>query len=84
MLNKCSPLKLLGQIKPNLVGSIYARYSITLLHMVTFGQQTRSPRAILFSGVSEENICLALANQKEELLLAAILVGQKERNEETL
>jgi hypothetical protein len=37
------------QIKPNLVGSIYVRYSIKLLHLVTFGQQTWSPRAILFS-----------------------------------
>jgi hypothetical protein len=28
MLSKSSPLKLLGQIKPNLVGSIYVRSSI--------------------------------------------------------
>jgi hypothetical protein len=34
--------------------------------------------------VSEEKICLTLANQKQELLLAAIFVGQTERNEETL
>jgi hypothetical protein len=27
-------------------------------------------------GVSEEKICLTLANQKQELLLAAIFVGQ--------
>jgi hypothetical protein len=33
MLNKSS-LKLLGQIKPNLVGSIYVRSSIKLLHLV--------------------------------------------------
>jgi hypothetical protein len=34
-------------------------------------------------GVSEEKIGLTLANQKQELLLAAIFVGQTERNEET-
>jgi hypothetical protein len=34
MLNKSSPLKLLGQMEPNLAGSIYVRYSIKLLHMV--------------------------------------------------
>jgi hypothetical protein len=34
--------------------------------------------------VSEEKIFLAVANQKQELLLAAIFVGQAERNEETL
>jgi hypothetical protein len=34
--------------------------------------------------VSEEKICLTLANQKQELLLAAIFVGQMELNEETL
>jgi hypothetical protein len=36
-----------------------------------------------FQGVSEEKICLTVANQKQELLLAAIFVGQTERNEET-
>jgi hypothetical protein len=34
--------------------------------------------------VSEEKIFLTVANQKQELLLAAIFVGQTERNEETL
>jgi hypothetical protein len=34
--------------------------------------------------VSEEKIFLTLANQKQELLLAAVFVGQTERNEETL
>jgi hypothetical protein len=38
LLKKSSPLKLLGQIKPNLVGSIYVRSSIKLLHLVLFGQ----------------------------------------------
>ena len=39
-LNKSSPLKLLGQIEPNLAGSIYVRSSIKLLHLVPFDQQT--------------------------------------------
>jgi hypothetical protein len=33
--------------------------------------------------VSEEKIFLTVANQKQELFLAAIFVGQTERNEET-
>jgi hypothetical protein len=40
MLKKSSPLKLLGQMEPNLAGSIYVRSSIKLLHLVTSGQQT--------------------------------------------
>ena len=40
MLKKSSPLKLLGQMEPNLAGSIYVRSSIKLLHIVPFGQQT--------------------------------------------
>jgi hypothetical protein len=43
MLKKNSPLKLLGQIKPNLAGSIYARSSIKLHYLVSFGQQTLPP-----------------------------------------
>ena len=34
--------------------------------------------------VSEEKIFLTLANQKKELILAAMLVGQMERNGEAL
>ena len=49
MLKKSSPLKLLGQIKPNLAGSIYVRSSIKPFHLVPFGQQTWPPRTILFS-----------------------------------
>jgi hypothetical protein len=55
------------------------------LHLVPFVQQIWPPRAILFcQAVSEEKIFLTVANQKQELLLAAIFVGQTERNEETL
>jgi hypothetical protein len=34
MLNKSSPLKLLGQMEPNLAGSIYARSSIKILRFI--------------------------------------------------
>jgi hypothetical protein len=37
-----------------------------------------------FLAVSEEKIFLTLANQKQELPLAAIFVGRMGRNEETL
>jgi hypothetical protein len=40
MLKTISPLKLLGQMEPNLAGSIYVRSSIKLLHLVPFGQRT--------------------------------------------
>jgi hypothetical protein len=40
MLKKSSPLKLLGQMEPNLAGSIYVRSSIKRLHLIPFGQQT--------------------------------------------
>ena len=40
MLKKSSPLKLLGQMEPILAGSIYVRFSIKLLHLVPFDQQT--------------------------------------------
>jgi acetyl-CoA carboxylase carboxyltransferase component len=49
LLNKSSPLKLLGQIEPNLAGSIYVRSSIKCLHFVPFCQQIWLPRAILVS-----------------------------------
>jgi len=49
MLKKSSPLKLLGQMEPNLAGSIYVRSSIKFLRFVPFGQQIWLPRAILVS-----------------------------------
>jgi hypothetical protein len=42
-------LKLLGQMEPNLTGSIYVRSSIKFLYFVSFGQQIWLPRAILVS-----------------------------------
>jgi hypothetical protein len=47
--NKSSPLKLLGQMNRNLVGSIYGRSSIKIAHFVVIRYQTWPPQAILFS-----------------------------------
>ena len=76
MLNKSSPLKLLGQMEPNLAGSIYVRYSIKLLHMVPFGQQTWPPRAILFSDwrLLKQSSPLKLLGQMESNLAGSIYV----------
>jgi hypothetical protein len=39
---------------------------------------------LIGQAVSEEKIFLTLANQKKELFLAAMFIGQMERNGETL
>jgi hypothetical protein len=39
MLKKSSPLKLLGQMEPNLAGSIYVRSSIKLLHLIPVSEE---------------------------------------------
>jgi hypothetical protein len=49
LLKQSSPLKLLGQMEPNLTGSIYVRSSIKFLRFVPLSQQTWLPRAILVS-----------------------------------
>ena len=46
---KSSPLKLLGQMEPNFVGSIYGRSFIKIVHFVLIGQETWPPQAILNS-----------------------------------
>ena len=47
--NKSSPLKLLGQMNWNLVGSIYGRSSIKNAYFVPICYQTWPPQTILFS-----------------------------------
>ena len=76
MLSKSSPLKLLGQMEPTLAGSIYVRYSIKLLHMVPFGQQTWPPRPILFSDwlLLKKSSPLKLLGQMEPNLAGSIYV----------
>jgi hypothetical protein len=46
---KSSPLKLLSQMKRNLVGSNYGKSSITIAHFISICWQTWSPQAILVS-----------------------------------
>ena len=76
MLNKSSPLKLLGQIKLNLAGSIYVRSSIKHLHLVPFGQQIWPPRAILFSDwlMLKKSSPLKLPDKMEPNLAGSIYV----------
>ena len=76
LLNKSSPLKLLGQIKPNLAGSIYARSSIKFLRFVPFGQQIWPPRAILVSDwlMLKKSSPLKLLGQMEPNLAGSIYV----------
>ena len=49
IFQKSSPLKPLGQMEPNLAGSIYVRSSIKFPYFVPIGQQTWPPWAILVS-----------------------------------
>jgi hypothetical protein len=46
---KSSPLKPLGQMNRNLVGSIYGRFPIKIAHFVPIRYQTWPPQAILVS-----------------------------------
>jgi hypothetical protein len=57
MLKKSSPLKLLGQMEPNLAGSIYVRSSIKLLHLIPFGQQTWPLMALKSDNVEFVQYC---------------------------
>jgi hypothetical protein len=63
--------QLLGQMEPNLAGSIYVRSSLKFLHFVLFGQQIWLPRAILVSdwlqNCSWRPCLLAEGNQMKKL-----------------
>jgi hypothetical protein len=48
-LKKSTPLKLLGQMTRNLVGSIYGKSSIQIAHYVPIRYQTWPPQAVLVS-----------------------------------
>jgi hypothetical protein len=67
MLKKSSPLKLLGQMEPNLAGSIYVRSSIKLLHIVPFGQQTW-PHAAHVCCLNLTSISYSFLNKKQKVL----------------
>ena len=48
-LQKSSPLKPLGQMEPNLTGSIYGRSFMNCAHFAPIGRQTWPPWAVLNS-----------------------------------
>jgi hypothetical protein len=65
-----SPLKQFGQMNRNLVGSIYGKSSVAIAHFVPICKQTWPPQA--------------MANQKQELPVAAMFVNGSGRNEQSL
>jgi hypothetical protein len=58
MLNKSSPLKLLGQIKLNLAGRIYARSSIKHLHFGSIWPRSFRGEDLFNISQSEKRIAL--------------------------
>jgi hypothetical protein len=66
MLKKSSPLKLLGQMEPNLAGSIYVRSSIKPLHLVPFCQQTWPLLLLNMFSVYIEHLSLIVFEIKNE------------------
>jgi hypothetical protein len=67
---KSSPLKPLGQINQNLVGSILGRSSIKIAHSFgSFGQ-----------AVSEKKIFFKSTDQKQELPMVAMFVNESGLN----
>jgi hypothetical protein len=72
---KSSPLKPLGQMNRNLVGSIYGRSSIKDAHFVPNHLQTWPPQAILVSDwlISKKSSPLKLLGLMNQNLLGSIL-----------
>jgi hypothetical protein len=74
-LKKCSPLKPLGQLNRNLVGSIYRRSSIKIAHFVPIRLQTWPPQVILVSDwlISKKSSPLKPPGQMNQNLVGSIL-----------
>jgi hypothetical protein len=72
---KSSPLKPLGQMNRNLLGSIYDRSSIKIAHLVLIRLQTWLPQAILVSDwlISKKSSPLKLHGQMNRNLEESIL-----------
>jgi hypothetical protein len=72
---KSSPLKPLGQMNRNLVGSIYIMSSIKIAHFVPIRQQTWLPQAILVSDwlISKKSSPLKPLGQINRNLVGSIL-----------
>jgi hypothetical protein len=71
---KSSPLKPLGQMNRNLVGSIYGRSSIKIADFVPIRWQTWLPQAILVSDwlISEKKSSLKPLGQMNQILVGSI------------
>ena len=74
IFKKSSPLKPLGQMNRNLVGSIYGMSSMKNAHFVPIGQQTWSPHAILVSdwSISKKSSPLILLSHMNQNLVVSI------------
>jgi hypothetical protein len=73
--NKSSPLKPLGQMNRNLVGSILGRSSIKIAHLVPIRLQTWPPQTIFVSDwlISKKSSPLKLLCQMKRNLVGSIL-----------
>ena len=74
-LKKSSPLKPLGQINRNLVGSIYGRSSIKIAHFVPIRYQTWPPQTSIVSDwlISKKSSTLKPLGQMNRNLVGSIL-----------
>jgi hypothetical protein len=70
---KSSPLKTLGQMNRNLIGSIRGRSSIKIANLVPIHQQTWPPQAILVSDwlISKKSSSLKLLCQMNQNLVGS-------------
>jgi hypothetical protein len=75
LISKKSPLKTLGQMNRNLVGSILERFSIKIAHLVPIHKQTWLPQAILVSDwlISKKSFPLKPLGQMNQNLVGSIL-----------
>jgi hypothetical protein len=75
-LKKSSPVKPLGQMNRNVVGSIHGRSSIKIAHFVLIRQQSWPPQAIYVSDwlISKKSSSLKLHGQINQNLVVSIYV----------
>ena len=71
---KSSPLKPLGQMNQNLVGSIYGRSSVKIAHFIPIHSQTWPTQTILVSDwlISKKSSSLKLLSQMNRILVGSI------------
>jgi hypothetical protein len=74
-LKKSSPLKPLGQMNQNLVGSIYGRFSLKIAYFVPIRYQTWPPQTILVSDwlISKKIVSSETAWPMDRNLIGSIL-----------